>query len=55
MRPRLEGAIKRLFRDNERMNVNVIWLKEYGAEAAIVDASHAFKKLAMIEQQHSAA
>jgi hypothetical protein len=33
MKPTIEMAIKRLFKDNEHMEVNVIWLTERGADA----------------------
>lgn len=33
MKPTIEMAIKRLFKDNEQMSVNIIWLTEHGADA----------------------
>jgi hypothetical protein len=33
MKPTVEMAIKRLFQDNQKMRVNVIWLTELGADA----------------------
>jgi len=33
MKPMVETAIKMLFRDNRQMEVNVIWLTEYGVDA----------------------
>jgi hypothetical protein len=33
MKPTIEMAIKRLFNDNEQMQVNVIWLTDRGADA----------------------
>lgn len=54
MKPRLEVAIKRLFKDNQHMRVNVIWLTEFGVDA-VVDVQQAFKTLAMIEEQQTAA
>jgi hypothetical protein len=33
MKPSLENLIKRLFRDNEKMEVRVLWLTEKGTDA----------------------
>ena len=54
MKPTVETAIKRLFKDNKNMNVDVIWLTELGADAAAV-VTNVMERLAVIPLGSSAA
>jgi hypothetical protein len=53
MKPMLENAIKRLYRDNHAMNVRVVWLKDsFSSTAAICNAS---ERVAVIPENAAAA
>ncbi len=51
MKPMVEMAIKRLFKDNQQMHVNVIWLTEFGADAVC----NVLERLAVIPVDQSSA
>lgn len=47
MKSALEKAIKRLFKDNEGLDVNIIWLTSHDAQPPIADVATHLERLAV--------
>lgn len=54
MKPTLESSIKRLYKDNQKMNVKVIWLRD-SLTATICHVPEGLERLAVIPENAAAA
>jgi hypothetical protein len=55
MKPMLEGAIKRLFRDNQKMIVKVIWLTSKDNAYSTAAVCNVLERLAVVPESAAAA